>query len=301
MKAVILAGGLGTRISEESHLRPKPMITIGDKPILWHIMKGLSVYGIKQFIICAGYKSHIIKEYFANYGLENAELAEFDLISGSRRLKGLCIEDWKVTVVETGLNTNTGGRLKKIAPLVGNEPFLMTYGDGVANINIHQLQKFHIEQSRLVTLTAVRPPGRFGALNLQGSQVTRFEEKPRGDGGFINGGYFIIDPTALELISDDSVAWEQSPLQTLAQRGDLSAFQHEGFWHSMDSMRDRNSLESLWATGNAPWKIWEEQPSNRQGELLVEVAKVDRTCPSPVLAPYIATASIKPEISQGGQ
>ena len=255
MKAVILAGGLGTRISEESYLKPKPMIEIGGRPILWHIMKIYSAYGINDFIICCGYKGYVIKEYFANYFLHMSDVT-FDMQDNSMQVLHRKAEPWKVTLVDTGEDTMTGGRLKRIASYLDDEPFCFTYGDGVADVDIGKLISFHQQQGRLATLTAVQPPGRFGALNIQGDCIKSFEEKPQGDGAWINGGFFILSPKVLEYIEGDATVWEQSPLKSLAGNGQLSAFHHHGFWQPMDTLRDQARLESLWRGAKAPWKIW---------------------------------------------
>jgi len=256
MKAVILAGGLGTRISEESHLRPKPMIEIGGKPILWHIMKIYSAHGVHEFVICCGYKGYMIKEYFANYFLHSSDVT-FDIANNDLTVHQRYAEPWRVTLVDTGETTHTGGRLKRVAAYVANEDsFCFTYGDGVADIDITQELAFHREHGKLATVTAVQPPGRYGALRLQGSAVTGFMEKPRGDGGLINGGFFVLSPKCLDLIASDDTAWEAEPLAQLAQRGELMAFEHRGFWQPMDTLRDKNQLEELWTARAAPWKTW---------------------------------------------
>ena len=257
MKAVILAGGLGTRISEETHLKPKPMVEIGGKPILWHIMKIYSHYGIHDFIICCGYKGYLIKEYFANYFLHMSDVT-FDMGQNRMEVHQRHAEPWKVTLVDTGEETMTGGRLKRVASyLEGEDTFCLTYGDGVSDVNIGELVAFHRAQGTLATLTATCPPGRFGALDINPSQrVMTFKEKPSGDGGMINGGFFVLSTKVLELIQDDRTVWEHQPLETLASRGELSAFQHRGFWQPMDTLRDRTLLEHLWAQGTAPWKVW---------------------------------------------
>ena len=256
MKAVILAGGLGTRISEETHLKPKPMIEIGGRPILWHIMKMYSAYGIDDFVICCGYKGYIIKEYFANYFLHMSDVT-FDMRDNRMHVHQRKAEPWKVTLVDTGEETMTGGRLKRVAEhLVQEQSFCFTYGDGVADVDIGRLVRFHQQHGKLATITAVQPPGRYGALNLDGSAVRGFNEKPRGDGGWINGGFFVLSPSCLELIEADSTAWEREPLDALAERNELMAFEHAGFWQPMDTLRERNLLEQLWASGKAPWKMW---------------------------------------------
>ena len=256
MKAVILAGGFGTRISEETHLKPKPMIEIGSKPILWHIMKIYSAYGVNDFIICCGYKGYIIKEYFANYFLHMSDVT-FDMQHNQMEVHQRKAEPWRVTLVDTGDNTQTGGRLKRVASfLEEDEAFCFTYGDGVADINITRLLAFHYEHGRLATITAVSPPGRYGALERHGSQVTGFAEKPRGDGGVINGGFFVLSPECLSYIEGDDMPWENEPLNQLSLQGQLMAFEHQGFWQPMDTLRDKNLLESLWESGKAPWKQW---------------------------------------------
>ncbi len=256
MKAVILAGGLGTRISEETTLRPKPMIEIGGKPILWHIMKCYSAHGVNDFIICCGYKGYMIKEYFANYFLHMSDVT-FDMASNRMEVHERHAEPWRVTLVDTGENTMTGGRLKRVAPYLQNEKaFCFTYGDGVADVDITALIAFHNAHGKAATVTAVQPPGRYGALRLEGSQVAGFTEKPRGDGGLINGGFFVLSPSVLPLIDNDATAWELEPLESLSRNGKLQAFEHRGFWQPMDTLREKNLLESLWNSGSAPWKIW---------------------------------------------
>lgn len=256
MKAVILAGGMGTRISEESHLRPKPMIEIGGRPILWHIMKSYYHYGISEFIICLGYKGYVIKEYFANYFLHSSNCT-ISTKSGRIEIHQLDGEDWKVTLIDTGEATLTGGRLKRVSGhLDRNEPFCLTYGDGVSNLDIRQLVSFHRSTGRKATLTAVTPPGRYGALSIDGDLVTRFTEKPPGDDAFINGGFFVLEPSVMDYIESDSTPWEGRPLERLAEEGQLCAYRHSGFWQPMDTMRDKLRLETLWADGQAPWKIW---------------------------------------------
>lgn len=256
MKAVILAGGLGTRISEETDKKPKPMIEIGGKPILWHIMKIYSFYGVNDFIVCCGYKGYVIKEYFANYFLHMSDVT-FDMQKNSMEVHQHFAEPWKVTLVDTGDTTMTGGRLKRVAKYVKDEEvFCFTYGDGLSNINIHSLLDFHRERAVKATLAAVSPPGRFGALDIVDNKVTTFKEKPKGDGGLINGGFFVLSPDVLALIKDDATIWEQQPLERLAKDGQIAAYQHQGFWQPMDTLRDKNYLEELWASGNAPWKSW---------------------------------------------
>lgn len=257
MKAVILAGGLGTRISEETYLKPKPMVEIGGKPILWHILKTYSHHGINEFIICCGYKGYVIKEYFANYFLHASDIT-FDVASNKMEVHHQYSEPWRVTLVDTGEDTMTGGRLKLVAPyLVGEADFCFTYGDGVSNVNITKLIDFHRAHGLQATLTAVYPPARFGALHIQKDQcVTSFQEKPKGDGGMINGGFFVLSPKVLQLIAGTETIWERTPLESLAEQGQLKAFTHEGFWQAMDTLRDKNYLEELWASGKAPWKVW---------------------------------------------
>lgn len=257
MKAVILAGGLGTRISEETHLKPKPMIEIGGMPILWHIMKIYSHYGINDFVICCGYKGYLIKEYFANYFLHMSDVT-FDLANNNMKVHQLKAEPWKVTLVDTGAETMTGGRLKRVAGYIDDhEPFCLTYGDGVSNVDIGALVKFHQHHGLQATLTATYPPGRFGALDIQDDhKVATFKEKPEGDGGMINGGFFVLSPKVLSLIDGDHTIWERGPLEGLAENGQLAAYQHAGFWQPMDTLRDRTYLEELWASGKAPWKVW---------------------------------------------
>lgn len=256
MKAVILAGGLGTRISEETHLKPKPMIEIGGSPILWHIMKIYSAHGVNQFVICCGYRGYVIKEYFANYFLHMSDVT-FDMAENRMEVHHQKAEPWRVTLVDTGEDTMTGGRLKRVADHIdGEDLFCFTYGDGLSDVNIGNAIDFHIEHGKLATITAVQPPGRYGALELADSGVTGFMEKPRGDGGLINGGFFVLSPRVLDLIDDDASSWEGKPLTQLARMGELMAYQHHGFWQAMDTLRDKNQLEDLWATGAAPWKVW---------------------------------------------
>ena len=256
MKCVILAGGLGTRISEESYLKPKPMIEIGGKPIIWHIMKIYSAYGINDFIVCLGYKGYFVKEYFANYFLHMSDIT-LDMARNKMEVHQKGVEPWRVTLLDTGENTQTGGRLKRVKSYLGREPFCMTYGDGVADIDIAKLVAFHNKQGTLATVTAVQPPGRFGALKVNKSdKITRFQEKPEGDGGWINGGFFVLWPKVLDYVKDDGTVWESSPMESLASEGKLSAYKHRGFWHAMDTLRDKNYLEEMWGSGRAPWKIW---------------------------------------------
>jgi len=255
MKAVILAGGRGTRISEESHLKPKPMIEIGSMPILWHIMKIYSFYGVNDFIICLGYKGYLIKEYFANYFLHMSDVT-FDMKHNSMEVHQKHVEPWRVTLVDTGDQTLTGGRLKRVEEHIDDEPFCFTYGDGLADINIGKLIDFHKGHGKKATITAIQPPGRYGALNLDSSTVTNFQEKPAGDGAWINGGFFVLDPSVLNHITSDQSSWESTPLINLIDENELQAFQHQGFWQAMDTLRDKNHLEELWANGNPPWKVW---------------------------------------------
>jgi len=255
MKAVILAGGLGTRISEETHLRPKPMIEIGGKPILWHIMKTYSAHGINDFIICLGYKGYMIKEYFANYYLHQSDVT-FDMQDNSMQVHQNTAEPWKVTLVDTGEVTQTGGRLKRVSRYLDDEDFCFTYGDGVSDVDLTALIAFHQKQTTLATVTAVQPPGRFGSLDVSGNKIRAFEEKPQGDGSWVNGGYFVLSPQVLSYIKGDSSVWEVEALQTLAAEGELSAYRHECFWHPMDTLRDQNNLEALWVSAQAPWKVW---------------------------------------------
>lgn len=255
MKAVILAGGLGTRISEETHLKPKPMVEIGGKPVLWHIMKTYSFHGVNEFIICCGYKGYLIKEYFANYFLHMSDVT-FDMLNNKMEVHQNNSEPWKVTLVDTGEETMTGGRLRRVRDYLGDEDFCFTYGDGVSDVNITELIRFHYAQGTLATLTAVQPPGRFGALDMVQHKISTFKEKPQGDRGWINGGYFILSPRVINLISGDDTVWEAAPLEQLANDGQLSAYCHNGFWQPMDTLRDRNLLEQLWSSGNAPWRVW---------------------------------------------
>jgi len=255
MQAVILAGGLGTRLSEETTIKPKPMVEIGGKPILWHIMKIYSSYGIHDFIICLGYKGYLIKEYFANYFLHTSDVT-FDMVNNKMNVHQNHAEPWHVTLVDTGENTMTGGRLKRIQPYLDDENFCFTYGDGLSNVDITKLIEFHNQEGTLATLTATYPPGRFGALNLERNRITRFKEKPEGDNELINGGFFVLSPKVMDYIDGDETVWERAPMEKLAQDGELSAFIHKGFWQPMDTLRDKNYLEELWNTGKAPWKIW---------------------------------------------
>lgn len=255
LKAVILAGGLGTRLAEETEVRPKPMVEIGGKPILWHIMKNYSQYGVDEFIICLGYKGYQIKEYFTNYYRHQASLT-VDTASGDVMIHETPREAWKVTMVDTGVDTMTGGRIKRIAKFLGDDDFFMTYGDGVADIDIQKLLEVHRNAGRLATITAVHPPGRFGALELVGDKVESFIEKPLGDGGRINGGFFVLSPKVIDLIEDDASVWERGPMESLVDQGELTSFAHDGFWHPMDTLRDRRYLEDLWNGGTPPWKQW---------------------------------------------
>lgn len=257
MKVVILAGGLGTRLSEETEIRPKPMVEIGGMPILWHIMKIYSSQGFNEFIICLGYKGFLIKEYFANYFLHLSDVT-IKLSTGKIEVHDCKSEDIKMTLIDTGIQTQTGGRIKRIGKYIGNESFMLTYGDGLANINIVDLLNFHRKNKKLATVTTVSPPGRFGALLLgKNSEVIKFEEKPLSDGGWINGGFFILEPEVLNYIKDDNTYWEREPMVNLASDGQLSAYKHEGFWKPMDTLRDKTELENLWNSGKAPWKIWD--------------------------------------------
>jgi glucose-1-phosphate cytidylyltransferase len=255
MKAIILAGGFGTRISEESHLRPKPMIEIGGKPILWHILKMYSYHGVNEFVVCLGYKGYMIKEYFSNYFLHMSDVT-FSIRDNTMETHHQAAEPWKITLVDTGENTMTGGRLKRVAPYIGNETFCLTYGDGVSDIDISKLIAYHKSSGRQATVTAIQPPGRYGSVDIKKGAVHAFQEKPAGDGAWINGGFFVLEPSVLENIGGDDTIWEQQPLQQLALQGQLSAFQHEGFWQAMDTLREKNYLEELWSSGKAPWKSW---------------------------------------------
>jgi glucose-1-phosphate cytidylyltransferase len=258
MKVVILAGGLGTRLSEETVVKPKPMVEIGDRPILWHIMKIYSTFGLKDFVVCLGYKGYMIKEYFANYDLHNCDITlNFRDETTIRHRRNT--EDWCITLVDTGKETMTGGRLKRVCQHLGDETFCMTYGDGVADINISDLVQFHRSHGRKSTVTATVPPARFGALRFgEGNEVTGFQEKPTGDGGWINGGFFVLEPEVCDLIADDSTVWEREPMETLASNGELMAYRHPGFWQPMDTVRDKQHLESLWRADQAPWKTWRD-------------------------------------------
>ena len=255
MKAVILAGGLGTRISEETDSKPKPMVEIGGQPIIWHIMKIFSHYGVKEFIICLGYKGYAIKEYFLNYRLHLSDVT-IDIGSGDIEFHRSGADDWKVSLIETGNASMTGGRLRRVGEYVAGGEFFMTYGDGVADIDIDALLRFHRAQGRLATVTSVVPPGRFGALEVDGTRVNSFREKPAGDGATINGGFFVLSPKVIELIPNDATVWENEPMEYLAHNDQLSAYPHDGFWQAMDTLRDKNQLETLWSSGRAPWKVW---------------------------------------------
>jgi glucose-1-phosphate cytidylyltransferase len=255
MKAVILAGGLGSRLSEETAVRPKPMIEIGGKPLLWHIMKIYSAHGVNDFVVCLGYKGYVIKEYFANYWLHTCDVT-FDLAGNAVEVHQRSTEPWKVTLVDTGDDTMTGGRLKRVMPYVAGDTFCLTYGDGVADIEIERLLAFHREQGTIATVTGVQPPGRFGALELEGSRVHGFSEKPEGDGGWINGGFFVLEPDVARYLNGDATIWEREPLEGLARDGELSVYQHRGFWQPMDTQRDMRQLQEMWESGHAPWKSW---------------------------------------------
>jgi len=257
MKAVILAGGFGTRISEESSVRPKPMVEIGGRPILWHVMKIYSAHGINEFIICCGHKGHMIKEFFTNYYLHYSDVT-FDIRNNSMKVRQNSAEPWIVTLVDTGIDVMTGGRIKRVREYIGNETFCLTYGDGVSDVNISELIAFHREQRTLATLTAVQMEGRFGLFKLDDSEakISSFREKPKGDGAWINGGFFVLEPQVLDLITGDATVWEQEPLTRLAHEGQLSAYRHAGFWHCLDTLRDKHVLEQAWQSGDPPWKVW---------------------------------------------
>ncbi|KFN43122.1 glucose-1-phosphate cytidylyltransferase [Arenimonas oryziterrae] len=255
MKAVILAGGLGTRISEETAVRPKPMIDIGGMPILWHILKIYSHHGINDFVICLGYKGYLIKEFFANYFLHRSDVT-IDLRSNSMDVHHKHAEPWRITLVDTGMDTQTGGRLKRVAQYLDDQTFCFTYGDGVSDVDIGALVQFHRSKGTQATVTAVQPPGRFGALNIKDGRITRFEEKPSGDGSWVNGGFFVLEPRVIDRIADDATIWERDPLESLASEGQLSAYAHHGYWQPMDTLRDKIKLEELWDSGKAPWKVW---------------------------------------------
>ena len=256
MKAVILAGGLGTRLSEETSVRPKPMVEIGGRPILWHVMKIYAAHGIMDFVVCLGYKGYLIKEYFANYFLHMSDVT-FDMSKNKMEVHEGKAEPWKVTLVDTGDHTQTGGRLRRVRRYLDDSPFCMTYGDGVGDVNIRKLLEFHRQHGRQATVTAVQPPGRFGAMEIVGNAVHHFLEKPKGGEGWINGGFFVLEPEVLDLISGDETYWEKSPMETLAGKDQLQAFRHQGFWQPMDTMRDKTLLENLWASGKAPWTVWD--------------------------------------------
>lgn len=255
MKAVILAGGLGTRISEETILKPKPMIDIGGKPILWHILKTYSAHGINEFVICLGYKGYVIKEYFANYFLHMSNVT-FDMAKNKMEVHQNNAEPWRVTLVDTGEQTMTGGRILRIRDYIDNEDFCCTYGDGVGDIDIRRLLEHHRREGRWATMTATQPPGRFGAISIEGTRIKSFQEKPMGDGGWINGGFFVLSPRVFDLIEGDHTIWEREPLERLAQQEEITVYKHQGFWQPMDTLRDKQHLEELWASGSAPWKIW---------------------------------------------
>jgi glucose-1-phosphate cytidylyltransferase len=255
MKIVILAGGAGTRLAEETQTRPKPMVEIGGKPILWHIMKHYSWYGFREFVICLGFKGYMIKEYFSNYGLHNSDVT-YDFGTNSVEIHQRQCENWRVTLVDTGLQTMTGGRVKRVASYLDEQTFCLTYGDGLSNVNLCSLVDFHKRHGKLATVTATQPPGRFGALRMNGDEVAGFQEKPLGDGSWINGGFFVFDRKVLDYIADDSTVLEEEPLETLAATDELRAHKHDGFWQPMDTLRDKNILENLWQSGEAPWMVW---------------------------------------------
>ena len=255
MKAVILAGGMGSRLSEETSVKPKPMVEIAEKPILWHILKAYSVYGINDFIICLGYKGYVIKEYFANYFLHTSDVT-MNLRDNSMEVHQKTAEPWRVTLVDTGIKTMTGGRLKRVMPYIGDDVFCLAYGDGVGDVNIRAVIDFHAAEEKLATVTAVQPPGRFGSLSIAHERVESFAEKPAGEGGWINAGFFVLSPRVADYIDGDETAWEREPMERLAHDGELAAFLHHGFWHPMDTLRDKNYLEDLWRSGKAPWKVW---------------------------------------------
>jgi glucose-1-phosphate cytidylyltransferase len=259
LKAVILAGGLGTRISEESDTKPKPMVEVGGRPLLWHIMKTYAHHGVTDFVICLGYKGYVIKEYFFNYYRHTADMV-IDLKTGQHQILNSHAEDWRITMIDTGPETMTGGRLKRVAPYLGDDTFCLTYGDGLSNINIAEEIRFHLAHGRLATVAAVQPPGRFGILNMgEGDGVVSFEEKPSDEIGWINGGFFVLEPGAIDYVEGDETSWERAPLATIAQDGQLAAFRHAGFWQPCDTLRDKRELETLWATGNAPWRVWGDE------------------------------------------
>jgi len=255
MKAVILAGGLGSRLAEETQVRPKPMVEIGGKPILWHIMKAYSAHGITNFVVCLGYKGYLIKEYFANYYLHTCDVS-FDLAGNSMEVHQSSAEDWRVTLVDTGEATQTGGRLKRVGRYLDDEDFCFTYGDGLSDVDISEVIEFHRQESALATVTAVQPPGRWGAMELDGKRIRGFEEKPVGDGGWVNGGFFVLAPTVIDMIEGDETVWEREPMERLAADGQLASFRHGGFWRAMDTLRDKQYLTDLWSEGRAPWKRW---------------------------------------------
>jgi glucose-1-phosphate cytidylyltransferase len=256
VKVVILAGGLGTRLAEETEARPKPMVEIGDRPILWHIMKMYSAYGLNDFIVCLGYRGYMIKEYFANYYLHTSDIT-FDIARNDMEVHQTAAEPWRVTLVDTGADTMTGGRLRRVLPYLDDEDFCFTYGDGLADVDIRRLVAFHREQQTIATVTSVQPLGRFGSMRIDGSRVAEFREKPPGDGASINGGFFVLSPRVADYLAGDATVWEQEPLRNLAAAGELSAYQHDGFWLPMDTLRDKLRLQSLWESGSAPWKVWE--------------------------------------------
>ncbi|WP_069133170.1 glucose-1-phosphate cytidylyltransferase [Rhodohalobacter halophilus] len=255
MKCVLLAGGFGTRLSEETTTKPKPMVEIGGRPILWHIMKMYSQHGVNEFIICAGYKGYVIKEYFANYFLHMSNIT-FDMSTNEMQVHENKAEPWKVTIVDTGDGTMTGGRLLRVKEYIGDETFCFTYGDGVSNVDITKLIEFHKKKDKWATVTAVQPPGRFGAIKMDDTTITSFEEKPQGDGGYINGGFFVLEPDVFDLIDGDSMIWEREPMERLAEKRQIEAYKHDGFWRPMDTLRDKNHLEDLWESNKAPWKTW---------------------------------------------
>jgi glucose-1-phosphate cytidylyltransferase len=255
MKAVILAGGLGTRLAEETSIRPKPMVEVGGRPVLWHILKHYSRHGINEFVVCLGYRGYVIKEYFANYFMHMSDIT-FDLAKNKMEICQRHCEPWRVTLIDTGEETQTGGRLRRVAKYVGDETFCFTYGDGVSDVDLTALIAFHRKQGRLATLTSVQPQGRFGALDIEGGRITRFEEKPQGDGSWINGGFFVLEPEALKYIDGDATAWEREPLEALARDTQISAYTHEGFWQPMDTLRDKIKLDDLWQSYKAPWRVW---------------------------------------------